>query len=223
MGALDVVDRTFRRITMLAVLAALGGVGFGAFAWARGRVLSDLYRERLAGIAREYEALRSRYNEAVEKSAVTELVVEEGRIAVVVRGSDQVLRTLPTELDPKREVHVDFVVWDGRLFIRRLYDDQTAPKDGFLVDPKLSTLDWNNPALARGLSVYRGDLAEGRWVVTTSGNGALELTKVTGASPELKSAPPVRDYAQIEKELDEKAKEVGTLEVVGRLIDEARR
>ena len=46
------------------------------------RVAADIYRQRLTALGADYEALRGRYNEAVRKTAVTELLVKDGSLSV---------------------------------------------------------------------------------------------------------------------------------------------
>ena len=48
---------------------------------------SEVYRERLAAVASDYEELRGRFNEAVRRTAVTELVVENGALSVAIRNA----------------------------------------------------------------------------------------------------------------------------------------
>ena len=196
----------------------LGALLFGAYEHGRTLVMTELYEEKLSSLTSAYESLRTRYNTAVEKSAVTELRVENDRIEVVVRGADQVLEQIPTPIKPTHEIHVDFVVRDSRLFMRRIYDDQTAPRDGFVIDPKLQSIDWSDTAFTQGLSVYRGALTPGRWVVRTSGNGALDLVQVDADEPlNLAQAPKVRSFEEIEREIAEDLETVTTVDVLRRL------
>jgi len=209
------MDRALRRLFTFAVFVFTGAVIAGGYAVLRGRVIEDVYREKLAALATEYEALRDRYNHAVKQTAVTELLVTEDDVVVILRSVDGVLERYETRLDPDKEVHIDFVVKDSRLFIRRLYDDETAPAEGQVIDPELAGVDWQDPEVARGLTVYRGQLAPGRWVVSTTGNGALDLVPVNDrADIELRAAPPVRDFETIERDVASDLARVGAGDVM---------
>ena len=69
----------------------------------------------LESLARDYSALRETYNEAVRKSVVTELLVKNGTLCVVVRNAAGERETIETPFDPSREIYVDYVLVDGRL------------------------------------------------------------------------------------------------------------
>lgn len=217
------MDRAFRRLLTFLVFVFVGAVFAGGYALLRGHVVESIYRDKLAALASEYESLRVRYNQAVQQTAVTELVVTEEDVDVIVRGVDGILQRIDTELDPDREVHIDFVVKNGRLFIRRLYDDETAPASGQTIDPDLVGIDWQDPAVARGLTVYRGELAPGRWVVSTTGNGALDLVPVEDdADVGLRAAPPVHTYEEVEQEIAADLQRVSAGDVLRRGLDLAR-
>ena len=159
-------------VAALTLLASLAGYRF-----VRADVEAAVYRERLASLAGEYESLRSQYNDAVRRAAVTELLVKGDTMTVRVRTPAGALREIPTSLDPSREVFIDYVVKDGRVLIRRLFDDRTPPERGMVVDAELIRVDWDDPGLERGQTVYRR-FTEGRWVVTVSGSGAMGLRRV---------------------------------------------
>jgi hypothetical protein len=182
-------------VTLLVVVAAVG------YRLAMSQAELDIYRERLANLSEEYESLRSRYNEAVRKTAVTELIVRGGKLSLSIRTIQGVDRVIETPYDPSQEIYCDYVLLDGRLWIRRVYDARTPPRDGLLIDDKLADVDWNNPAARYGNAVYRS-LGEGRWVVTVTGDGSLGLVRLDdGAEVSLSGPPPVRDYAEIDKEI----------------------
>ena len=213
------MDRVIRRLLTFAVFVFVGAVLAGGYSVLRTHVIEDVYRDKLASLAGEYEALRARYNEAVKHTAVTELVVTEGDVDVIVRSVDGVLQRFDTELDPDNEVHIDFVVKDSRLFIRRLYDDETAPAEGQIIDPELAGIDWQDPEIARGLTVYRGQLEPGRWVVSTTGNGALDLVPVGDhADVGLRAAPPIRDFDAIEQDVARDLAHVGPADILDRAV-----
>lgn len=167
---------------------------------------AQLYAEQLEALAGEYGELRNAYNTAVERSAVTELVVGSDRkVEVVVRSGSEVLQRIPTSFDANQELFVDYVVRRNRLMIRRLYDDDTPPASGLVVSPDFEPVDWTDPDLARGLTIYRGDLEPGRWVVTVSGSGALDLTRIPEDDPRaLVFAPEVQDFRALEENVAER-------------------
>jgi hypothetical protein len=199
----------------LVLVAVLAGV---AYRLALSRVEVSIYRDRLMGLSEEYESLRSRYNEAVARTAVTELIVKDGRLSLVIRTIQGVERVIDTPFDPRREVYCDYVVLDGRLWIRRVYDSHTAPRDGLVVDKELQDVNWNDPAARYGKAVYRS-LEEGRWVVTVTGDGSLALVKVEPkAQVTLSGPPPVRDYEQLKKQVDDSLAKVTPGEVLKRVI-----
>ena len=199
----------------LVLVAVIAGV---AYRLALSRVEVGIYRDRLMGLSEEYESLRSRYNEAVARTAVTELIVKDGRLSLVIRTIQGVERVIDTPFDPRREVYCDYVVLDGRLWIRRVYDSHTAPRDGLVVDKELQDVNWNDPAARYGKAVYRS-LEEGRWVVTVTGDGSLALVKVEPkAQVTLSGPPPVRDYEQLKKQVDDSLAKVTPGEVLKRVI-----
>ena len=85
------------------------GLGFGLalgaaclLGWrvARNQVAGDIYKERLKTLAQDYEALRLRYNEAVGRTAVSELVVEKGDLSVRIVDAAGEERVIETPYDP---------------------------------------------------------------------------------------------------------------------------
>lgn len=203
------------RLVYTSVFALLvGGGGYLGYRAARSSIVADAYRERLEAVARDYEELRGRYNEAVRRTAVTELVVKGNTLTVLIRTADGAVRTVETKLDPRNEVYVDYVVMDGRLLIRRLFDAWTPPSSGLVLDEHLEHVDWNDPGADHGKAVYR-QLGEGRWVISVSGNGALELTRVGDAdSVDLKRAPEIREYGEAVKEADAEVEGIGPGDVL---------
>lgn len=180
------------------VLAAFVGLAaFAGYHVLREREAADIYRQRLADVSRDYESLRQTYNEAVARTAVTELLVEDGRLCVNIRTAEGIDRSIDTPFDPSKEIYVDYVVLDGRLWIRRIFDQDTPPGKGLVIDPHRAEVDWADPRLKQGNAVYRA-LSEGRWIVTVTGDGSLGLMKTDPAEDvPLSPPPPVRDYPQI--------------------------
>lgn len=190
-----VVTRLFALLS-LVLLALAGWAGFRLM---RAEIEADVLRERLGSLMADYSALRDRYDAAVRRTAVTELVVEQGRLSVVVSTAEGTLREIETDLDPSREVYVDYVVIDGRLWIRRVFDDSVPPGQAIVIDPGLAEVDWSREGAAHGKAAYRR-LDEGRWVVTVSGNGSLGLAPAPDAAVELAPPPAVREFAPVEDE-----------------------
>lgn len=181
------------------------------------RVASDIYRQRLQALNSDYEALRTQYNEAVRRTAVTELLVEGGELSVIVRNAEGVQSTLETPFDPSGEIYVDYVLVSGRLLIRRVFDEHTSPRDAMVIDPGLK-VNWDDPRLAVGKAVYRR-LDEGRWIVSVTGDGSLGLARADSDEPGMLPPPPdVRDYPQLEREIAAEIDEIGAGDVWGWLV-----
>jgi hypothetical protein len=205
------MHRRVNAILTTVLLVAVAGVGLSLL---RGRVVEDIYRERLRALSDEYESLRRHYNEAVEKTAVTELRVEGGRLSVDIVTAAGLARTIETPFDPREEIHVDYVVIDGRLWIRRIHDASTPATQAMLIDPTFTDVDWDEDGKRYGLTIYR-PLSDGRWVVNATANGALTLVRTPSDAPvELAAPPEIRDYEQVESELDGALEEIGWLDVL---------
>jgi hypothetical protein len=203
------------RILRLAVLAVpLGAVGVAGYVLLRVGLEADVYRERLEQTSRDYALLRELYDQAIRRTAVTELVVDGERLSVAIRDATGAARVIETPFDPSHEIYVDYAVLDGRLWIRRVFDDRTPPGEGVLVDPGLAQVDWDARGEAYGKATYRS-LAPGRWIVSVSGDGSLGLTRVRDGTPTALAPPPaVRDYEPIEAARDDALRELGFVEVM---------
>ncbi|MCA9310408.1 MAG: hypothetical protein KDA21_04330 [Phycisphaerales bacterium] len=205
----------FKPLQTVSTLAGLAcaalAVTFG-YRLLRAEVVSDIYRARLDTMAADYAALEDAYNRVVRRTAVTELVVEEGRLDVRVRNAAGEVSRHRTPYDPSGEIYVDYVVIDGRLWIRRIFDASTPPARGYLIDPALACIDWSAEGAAHGKAIYRS-LEPGRWVISVSGNGALGLVPAEGEADDLVAAPEVRDYAELERRLKADADAVGLADV----------
>jgi len=196
-------------LILIVLLVAAGGYQF-----AMSRLAAEVYRQRLRNLVAEHQQLRERYNEAVRRTAVTELIVENGRLSVAVRTADGREKTIPTPFDPAGEIYVDYTLRNGRLHIRRIFDDKTAPASAVVIDPDQASIDWSAPGNTYGKAVYRA-LGEGRWVITVTGDGSLALTRDDGPErPTLAPAPQVKDYPQIEKEIQQQLDAIGPMDVV---------
>ncbi len=196
-----------------------GAVALTTLRMARNEVAAEIYRDRLAGLSSEYESLRGQYNEAVARTAVTELLVDGEDLAIRVRTAQGVERTIETPFNPNIEIYVDYVVLNGRLWIRRVFDAQTPPWAGLVIDPPLEKVDWTSQTASVGKAVYRS-LSDGRWIVTVTGDGSLGLAKVDpNATVRLAPPPEVRDYAQVEKEVEEATRRVRMADVWREMLD----
>lgn len=210
------------RLLSLLLLLVLAGTGWLGFRLLEARLAADVYRERLAELAEAYEAVRTQYNEAVLATAVTELLVTEGSIEVSIRTAEGVLKTIPTPFDPSRELYVDYVVLNDRLWIRRVFDEETPPGDGVVVDPALVEIDWRADGASYGKATYR-QLDPGRWVVTVTGDGSLGLARREEGEPVALSAPPpVREYPQIEDRVRSDILELGPRAILEKLLANGR-
>lgn len=225
-------------VTGLLLLGS-GAAMFG-YRTLRAELEAGVYRSRLEALTGEYEGLRERFNDAVERTAVTELVVKDGTLSVHVRTALGLVHEVQTPFDPTGEVYVDFVVLDGRLWIRRVFDARTPPGEGLVIDPDLARVEWDSgtrspdttapasdTADTRELDLRRGSygkavyrrLDEGRWVVTVTGSGSLGLVKVEGdAQVPLAHAPAVRDYETMSREIEDRFSKIGPGDVWKRLV-----
>ncbi|MCG3124003.1 MAG: hypothetical protein GIKADHBN_02442 [Phycisphaerales bacterium] len=195
-------------LTAVSVLGALFGYRFF-----RAELAASVYRDRLEAAAADYQRLAGTYNEAVRRTAVTELVVINNALSVRIRGLTGVLQEIPTQFDPRGEIYIDYVVIENRLWIRRVFDARTAPENGLVVDPRFINVEWDSGKARYGKAVYRR-LGEGRWVVTVTGDGSLGLEKVDEAQPiVLDAAPAVKDYDQVIEQARGAAENIGVRDV----------
>jgi hypothetical protein len=201
-------------MSRLLAVALLAIVGFAGFRLLESTLAADVYRARIAELSADHDALRALYNDAVRRTAVTELRVEGGVLSVVVRRADGALEVLPSPYDPRKEIYVDYVVMDGRLWIRRVFDEDTPPGEGMVVDSRLAAVDWDTLPEGHGKAAYRA-LGEGRWVVDVTGDGSLGLSRrEPGDEAELSPPPPVRSYPPVEAEVRDALGAIGPGEAV---------
>ena len=207
-----------RVVPSVAVLAAVGVAGLYGLGLVKSGAEREIYRERLRALAGQYEELRGLYNDAVRKTAVTELLVGDGRLRVRVRTAEGVVQEVQTPYDPSREVYLDYAVLDGRVWIRRVFDEKTPPSEGVLIDPRLAHIEWDLTGAEVGKAVYRS-LSDGRWVVSVTGNGSLGLVRVGDEEEvELAAPPPVVDFRAVEGEIEAEMERVGLAELWGRVV-----
>ncbi len=205
MSKLSMIQGT---ITGLAVVGAAVIVGVVGLRFARADAANSVYQSRLRALSTDYESLRSQYNTAVRQTAVTELVVKDRSVTVQVRTIEGAVETIKTSADADKEVYVDFALIEGRLWIRRVFDADTPPSLATVINPKLAVVNWDAQNAVVGQAVYR-QLGEGRWVVNTSGDGALALTRVPEDQIVILSPPPeIGAFDEIQSEVDEEIEKV---------------
>jgi hypothetical protein len=191
-------------VVTLLLIAILGLGSFAGYRLVRSDVEAAVYQSRLEEAARDYEALRESYNEAIRRTAVTELRVDRGVLSVAIRNAVGDVRIIETPYDPSREIYVDYAILDGRLWIRRVFDAATPPAEGLLIDPDLADVDWDADPEGYGKAAYRS-LAEGTWVVTATGDGSLGLGRRRSGDTEGLAPPPlVRTYEPVESAVGRK-------------------
>ena len=207
-----------RALPALAVIAAAGVAGLFGLTQMRTTAERDVYRDRLRSLTGDFQQLRDQYNAAVRQTAVTELLVEDGRLSVQVRNIEGSLATVETPYDPSGEIYVDYAVLDGRIWIRRVFDMLTPPSQATVIDPRLASIDWNDPRAQMGQAVYRS-FSEGRWVVTVSGNGGLGLRRAEhDEAVALSSPPPILGFDEIEAEAADAGDRVTVGDMLQRLL-----
>ncbi len=205
------------RFTTLACLVLLAGAGVLGYQLLRNGVAADVYHDRLVELNDDHNQLIQQYNQAVTRTAVTELLVENGTVCVNVRTADGQLETHPIDANPAHPIYVDYVVKDSRLLIRRVFDSQSVPDDAGVINSALLKLDWTDPTIKHGQAIYR-KLTDGRWIVTVSGDGSLALAKVEpDVEVELLPAPKIDDFDPVEA-TQEAIKQITPADVFGRFF-----
>ncbi|MEM0914694.1 MAG: hypothetical protein AAGK09_08785 [Planctomycetota bacterium] len=186
------------RLLALVIVAAGGVAGYQAYH--QHQTVAGL-RDALDESRAAFDDLATDYNQAVRQTAVTELIVVDDTLTVVVKTAFGDVEAITTPYDPNHEVYVDYVVLDGRVWVRRVFDDLTAPGDGLVIESRYGAIDWDAHADADyGKAIYR-KLTQGRWAITVTGNGALGLEKIADdAEIELVEPPAVvQRYHAIER------------------------
>ena len=178
------------------------------FFWLREEVTSQIYRQKLESLASEYAALADRYNYAVRQSAITELEVTENTVAVIVRTVDGTIRKIDTPYNPNKEIFIDYIVGNGRIWIRRLFDQSTPPESGLVIDPVWEKVDWHDNGLKYGKVIYRS-LSPGIWSIQVSGNGSLNLEPSTASHPDaLQASPEIRSFEEIQLAINQEVQSI---------------
>ena len=184
-------DTLIRWILVLALALA----AYVTYEFFELRLISALHKNRLDLAVGRYRELEQLYNRAVERTAVTELLVEDDKVSVIIRTAVGETQRIETIADPKLEVYVDYIVEDSRLWIRRVFDENTPPGKGTLIDPELGRVTWRPTESHVGKAIYK-QLERGRWVVSVTGNGSLGLRRAgAGETVPLQKAPSIDDFA----------------------------
>lgn len=211
------VSGAFHRLTTLASVVLLAGAGVLGYQLMRNGVAADVYHDRLVALNDDHNVLIEQYNQAVTRTAVTELLIENGTVCVNVRTADGQLETHPVDANPAHPIYVDYVVKDQRLLIRRVFDSKSVPDDAGVINSTLLNLDWTDPTVKHGQAIYR-KLTDGRWIVTVSGDGSLSLSKVSqDTEVELLPAPTLREFDPVEA-TQEAIQQITPADVFGRFF-----
>ena len=185
----------------------------GAFFWVREEAVSRIYREKLDSLSTDYANLARHYNHAVRQSALTELEVTPDSVDVLIRTIDGDIRRIPTPFDPQGEIYLDYLVGNGRIWMRRIFDASTPPAEGLLIDPLWNEVDWPRAGMQYGKAIYRS-LEPGIWSIQVSGNGALSLLPVDRSRLQyLEANPQIRSYEEIQTEIDQEIREIGFADI----------
>ena len=211
------------------------------------KMLVGHYKEGVVEITQKYQnvldeynkavnmfgELKTRYNEVLARTVITELKVENNKCSVILKNSEGVLAEIPVEVNLGKEVFVDYIYFDNRLFIRRVFDSGTAPERaadilalqnirGFLP----AAIDWSDPKFRSGKSIYR-KLADGTWMITVTGGGALDIDRKENI-PHLEFISPLEGFLlkeykpesgellqkAFDKKINKYSKELGVFDVL---------
>lgn len=203
--------------------ATLGIASLLGYQWAKATVAQDIYRDRLTSLQSDYQQLAEQYNQAITPRPVTELLVEDGTVCVVVRRGDGELARVPTTFNAwEDELFVDYALVDGRLLIRRVFDEHTAARsdEAVVIDPELVEVDWEDPTIPFGKAIYRSRMADGRWVISVTGDGSLGLKQIAEDSQiTLAKQPEIKKFEPIDERADEAVERIGVGDVWKYLTD----
>lgn len=203
--------------------ATLGIASLLGYQWAKATVAQDIYRDRLTSLQNDYQQLAEQYNQAITPRPVTELLVEDGTVCVVVRRGDGELVRVPTTFNAwEDELFVDYALVDGRLLIRRVFDEHTAARSeqAVVIDPELVEVDWEDPTIPFGKAIYRSRMADGRWIISVTGDGSLGLKQIAEDSQiTLAKQPEIKKFEPVDERADEAVGQIGVGDVWKYLTD----
>lgn len=210
--------QVFLPLSIIAICVA----SIAGYQWAKANVAQDIYRDRLTSLQADYQQLAEQYNQAITPRPVTELLVEDGRVCVIVRKGGGELVRVPTTFNGwENDVYVDYVLADGRLLIRRVFEikngqDTSKPVQ---VDSDLVEVQWGD-AVPFGKAIYRSKMEDGRWVVSVTGDGSLTLKHVGDeAEVELATQPRVEEFKPMDQRADNAVERIGVGDVWKHLTD----
>ena len=207
-----------RAFPALAIIAASGIAGLFGIELLRARTEREIYRDRLATLTETYTDLADRYNTAVRRTAMTELLVENGALTVVIQSAAGKITDVTTPYDPAGEIYVDYAIIGGRVWIRRIFDEHTSPADAMLIDPALAHIDWDETGSETGKAIYRS-LSEGRWIVSVAGNGGLGLRKAEpGEEIALGPAPVIEAFDEVEAKAGRESDRIDWRDLFARVL-----
>ena len=186
----------YQRMITILFLVAFSSATYVGSRYIEQQTRADRAIAKLDAVTHDYERLRLTYNDLVRRTAVTELIVEDGKLSVAIRTAEGELKRIDTPYDPAGEIYVDYLVLDGRLWIRRVFDDNTTPRDATVINPTLSDIDWAAKHVQLGKAVYRS-LSEGRWTITVTGDGSLGLDRTPDPAPPLESPPTIHRFSEV--------------------------
>ncbi len=208
-----------KALNIIVLIAAIAGTGFCGYQLLRARTEARVYEKQWQTLTSDYQNLLNQYNQAVRRTAVTELQVGEDHIDVVIRTVEGEKKTIKTGLNPSGEVYVDYVVLNNRLWIRRIFDENTPPSRAVSIDPKLAEIDWDQDQHAVGKAVYRR-LSPGRWGISVTGDGSLGLKQLGEDQAFDVAAPPaVREYDE-QKDASPATRKPGTVDMLRTFVEE---
>ncbi|MGB0371840.1 MAG: hypothetical protein ACPGN3_10925 [Opitutales bacterium] len=211
---LRVVERCQSWVLQCLVLGLIAVLVWAGLAWTRDRMTQEIYADRLRALAENHEALRSDYDRLMEETALTQIVVSEGNeVSVRMSLADGQIEEVSIDADPSKEIYVDYVLLDNRLWIRRVFDADTPPSAATLLDWDLKTIDWSQRESSEfGKAVYRS-LEPGVWEITMTGNGSLSLGPAQDRKLSVQPYPEISDTVLSEEHSPEMSEEVSLSDI----------
>lgn len=214
-----------KRVVLPLSVITLCMATFAGYQWAKASVAQEIYRDRLTSLQADYQQLAQQYNQAVTPRPVTELLIEDGKVCVIVRKGDGELVRVPTPFNAKEnQVYVDYIVADSRLLIRRVFEfhkvNAVPPDKVIYVDPDLLEIQWDPEKIPYGKALSSSNMADGRYVISVTGDGSLGLKKVSeDTTITLTSRPKVKEYEPVDERADEAVDRIGVGDVWRHLVD----
>lgn len=206
----------FNTALLLIACVVLTATAVVGYKWAKASMAKDIYRDRLVQAQANYQQLAQQYNQAITPRPVTELLVTEGNVCVIVRQGEDIV-TIPTPFNGyDSEIFVDYAYIDGRLLIRRVFDENTAANSpqAVVIDPELVGVKWDSPGAQHGKIIYKNRMSDGRWIITVTGEGSLDLRKLADDEPiQLEDRPAIREFQPVDEQANRDAEAIGVGDV----------